>query len=208
MSEQFFLRADPRARLEIELLTPMLAVASAATVILFTIANYVPGQFAGRGFEIPPLAAAAASLVLLVSLGLKLRPPERYEINETGLDIVMPFATYRIPFTQMSKVVSMSERRPVSSPLVMLQQLVRHTVDGYRTIFARLKTMSGPSALPMVRGDYTTCDTGGVLIECLDGQSALLSPAELSQFLRDLERGLLTANPSVQVIREIQVKIG
>lgn len=204
---EFALRIDERSRLEMELISPVASVFCAAALILFAMSTTVPGQFAGRGFQIPWWGALIAIAVLALVGFLKAQRPSHYETNDDGVDIVTPLITYRIPYEEISEVVSVADRAPRSLFKAAGSGTLGRARSGLRNLMSRVKgeqiAKFGSNA-----ENYTTSDTGGVQIQCKDGGSALLSPMELSAFLRELERKFAIKRLDVKVVREMSVQIG
>ncbi len=205
---EFNLRLDERTRMETELVAPCATVLSIATIILYIMSTSVPGQFAGH-FQIPSWGAVLGGIVLIVLGALKLQRPTRYELNADHLSVVTPMVTHRIPYASMKEVVSVADRSAQPLARAIFSGTCKRAVQGLGDLMqaARPGTKAGSEGTGQ-HNNYTTSDTGGVQIFCQDGGSVLLSPAELSAFLSEIEKRFYTNRLEVNVVREVRVQIG
>ncbi len=205
---EFNLRLDERTRMETELIGPCATVLSIATIILYVTSVFVPGQFAGR-FQIPWWGAVLGGIALIVLGALKLQRPARYELNADDLSVVTPMVTHKIPYASMKEVVSVADRSAQPLMRALFPGTFQRALQGFGDLMqaARPSQKAGSQGIGQ-NNNYTTSDTGGVQIFCKDGGSVLLSPAELSTFLSELEKRFYTNRLDVRVVREVRVQIG
>jgi hypothetical protein len=192
--------------MESELIIPLFVVVSLAIIILFSLNRIYPAQFIGRGLFIPWWLDMIAYLVLIAIAGLYLQRPKYYEVTDDGIDVVYSMKRYRIPFAEIKQVQSVGER--VARPLdeALLGGTFERIVHGLRLTGGFL---GGHKIVPLpaVELNLTRCDIGGVQITCTDGRTAILTPAELSGFLNEVERQLRKQGIEAAVVRETRVQV-
>jgi hypothetical protein len=202
------LRADERTRFEKELFMPLVVIVCVAALVLYATSSAVPGQFVGRGFHMPLGGAVSAAVVLLIIWTLRFQRPQKYAITDDGLEIELPVITYKINFADIAEVVSVADRRAQPLIAAIVIGSPKRAYFGVRNILKRIT--GGQSAIALPAGDYnfTTSDTGGARIHCKNGSRVLVSPMELSAFLRHLEAEFQARGLEARIIREVPVQIG
>ena len=205
----FSTRTDPRTRFETELFLPFATVVSMAILILWSMSQGIAGgaNF-HKGFEIPSWGPAVAGLVLISVFGVRMQSPREYLLSDYGIDIVLPALRFRMLWEDVAEVVSVSERSPRSIFTAVSLGTFRRIRFGLKSVFLRL--LGANRIVNISReysGDYTTSDSGGVCIISRNGANVLITPAEVSSFLRDVDYELNRRGLAAKVIREQQVRI-
>jgi hypothetical protein len=200
------LRADERTRFEKELFMPLIVVLCTAAIVLYASAAAVPGQFVGRGFQIPLWGAIAAGIVLLLIWVMRFQRPEKYVVSRDSLEIELPLITYKVPFDQIDQVISVADRRAQPLIVAIAMGSFKRALNGVSNL---VKRASGQTSIlmPPGRHNFTTSDTGGARIVCKNGAQVLVSPMELSAFLRHLEAEFNERGLEARVVREVAVQI-
>lgn len=206
-SEKYELRADERSRFEQDLFMPMAAIVSTVTIVLYATATAVPGQFTGRGFHIPLWGALIALAVLLAIWVMRLQRVKEYLITDEGLQIALRSVTYSIPFADIAEVVSVADRRAQPLMRAVFQGSARRLKAGLDNLLKRVTGAGAVRPLPIGAHNFTTSDTGGAEVICKNGARALVSPLELSDFLKQMESEFSRRGLSGRVVREVAVKI-
>lgn len=210
MTEHSFdTRTDQRTRFEIELFLPFATVVSLAILILYVISQGAPGggNF-HKGFEIPAWGPGVAGLVLISVFGVRMQRPREYLLSDYGIEIVLPALKFRVLWEDVAEVVSVSERTPRHIFTVVFLGTFKRIRFGLKSLFLRL--LGANRIVNISReysGDYTTCDSGGVRIVSHNGANVLITPAEVSSFLRDVDYELNRRGLTAKVMREQQVRI-
>jgi len=193
--------------MESELIVPLFVVVSLAIIILFALNRLYPAQFIGRGFFIPWWLDVIAYVMLIAISGLYLQRPKCYEVSDEGIDIVYLMKRYRVPLADIKEVQAVGER--VARPLdeALLGGTFERIMHGF-SLCGGFLSNNKVAPLPAVELNLTNCDIGGVKITCRDGRTAILTPAELSTFLNEVERQLRKQGIEAAVVRETRVQIG
>jgi hypothetical protein len=206
MTEEFELRTDTRAQLEMEILIPLLAVLSLAAVLLFAMTRFAPGPLSGHQIVIPWWVDVVALFVLLAIGAIWLQRPRSYVVSDDGIDVLLPLQRYRVQLSEIKEVVAVGERRARSLASALFAGTFQRIADGLQLL---LRIAGGKQVIPLPKAqvNLTNCDVGGVKIVCTDGRTAILAPAELSSFLAAVEREFRRQNIQAPIVRESRVRL-
>jgi hypothetical protein len=206
---EYELRDDERTRFEKEIFMPVTVIFCIAAIVLYSISSSVPGQFTGRPWlQIPIWGALAAAAVLLAIWSLRWQRASKYIITDESLQVSLPVVTYNIPLSEIVEVVSVADRRAQPLMVAIVAGTFKRAITGFGNLIRR--ACGGPASAgldPDSRYNFTTSDTGGARIVCKNGAQALVSPMDLSGFLRHLEAEFKEHGLPARVIREVAVQI-